>query len=101
MNEEAVQVLKEAMEAPAWWTNRGRLTAREVMRRLEELGYTVARSADVRSEPARASRSGVLAGLMADLESNIAAVHNSRRSERSQVAAESESPLTDDQRQSA
>jgi hypothetical protein len=47
-NEEAVQVLKEAMESPSWWTNRAGLTAREVVRRLEELGYTVARSSDVR-----------------------------------------------------
>ena len=101
MNEEAVQVLKEAMEAPEWWTNRGRLSAREVVRRLEELGYTVARSADVRAEPARSARPGVLAGLMADLESNIAAVHNSRRSDRPQTSAVPESPLTDEQRQSA
>ena len=98
MNEEAVQVLKEAMEAPAWWTNRGRLSAREVVRRLEELGYTVARSADVRAEPPQAARFGGLAGLMADLESNIAAV---RRSERSEAPADSESPLSDEQRQSA
>ena len=55
MNEEAVQVLKEAMESPDWWTNRARLTAREIVRRLEERGYTVAPEALVRSVPRAAA----------------------------------------------
>jgi hypothetical protein len=42
MNEHAVEALREAMEAPSWWTNRARLSAREVLERLEAQGYQVA-----------------------------------------------------------
>ena len=42
MNEHAVEALREAMEAPSWWTNRARLSAREVLERLEAQGYRVA-----------------------------------------------------------
>jgi hypothetical protein len=121
-NDEAVQVLKDAMESPSWWTNRAQLTAREVVRRLEESGYTVARAADVRvsaapqpmpgpaadpraasAEPspeveaeavARAQDQARIASLMAEVESSMNAVRGAR-------GAQSESPLTDEQRESA
>lgn len=121
-NEEAVQVLKDAMASPSWWTNRAQLTAREVVRRLEENGYTVARTADVRISAAPASQAGAvtdprslsaeptpesdvevaaraqdqarIASLMAEVESSMNAVRGTRE-------AQSESPLTDEQRESA
>ena len=102
MNDEAVQVLKEAMEPPSWWTNSARPTAREVARRLEELGYTVARASEVKASPRvaaerdQAPRPGQpaatgephlrrsadaqrdpLSALMSDLERSVAAVHES------------------------
>jgi hypothetical protein len=42
MNKHAVEALREAMEAPSWWTNRARLSAREVLERLEAQGYRLA-----------------------------------------------------------
>jgi hypothetical protein len=125
-NEEAVQVLKEAMESPSWWTNRAGLTAREVVRRLEELGYTVARSSDVRVSPAaiqstpaavsgepatiaamaahapesdeveagRAQDQARIASLMAEVESSINAAREARE-------GPTESPLPQEQRESA
>ena len=123
-NEEAVQVLKEAMESPSWWTNRAGLTAREVVRRLEELGYTVARASDVRATPiaptaspapvagepansavasqaepdeavaARAQDQARIASLMAEVESSINAAREARQ-------GRTESPLPDEQRESA
>ena len=120
-NDEAVQVLKDAMESPTWWTNRAQLTAREVVRRLEENGYTVARAVDVRvsaapqampapaadqrpasaeaapeseAEVARAQDQARIASLMAEVESSMNAVRGARD-------AQSESPLTDEQRESA
>lgn len=39
MNEQAVEALREAMEPPTWWTNRARLSPREVLERLEAQGY--------------------------------------------------------------
>ena len=102
MNDEAVQVLKEAMEPPSWWTNSARPTAREVARRLEELGYTVARASEVKATPRvaaewdQAPRAGQaattdepeplpsadaqrdpLSALMSDLERSVAAAHES------------------------
>jgi hypothetical protein len=114
------------MESPAWWTNRAQLTAREVVRRLEEQGYTVARTSDVRAgvtpsaqpgaqaavaasrgatlpQPvaesdeialARAQDQARIASLMAEVESSMNAVRGARE-------AQSESPLTDEQRESA
>jgi hypothetical protein len=122
-NDEAVQVLKEAMESPSWWTNRAQLSAREVVRRLEEQGFTVARTSEVRAgvtpvasqanaavqsrvnavqqapEPdeaaeARAQDQAHIASLMAEVESSMNAVRGARE-------AQSESPLTDEQRESA
>lgn len=125
-NDEAVQVLKEAMESPAWWTNRAQPTAREVVRRLEEQGYTVARTSDVRvgvtAGPQPVAQPGVgasrgasipervdesdeialgraqdqarIASLMAEVESSMNAVRGARETQ-------SESPLTDEQRESA
>jgi hypothetical protein len=121
-NDEAVQVLKDAMESPSWWTNRAQLTAREVVRRLEENGYTVARAADVRTSAtakpmpgpavdqrfvspelspeleaeavARSQDQAAIASLMAEVESSMNAVRETRE-------AQSESPLTDEQRESA
>jgi hypothetical protein len=121
-NDEAVQVLKDAMESPTWWTNRAQLTAREVVRRLEENGYTVARAADVRvsaapqampapaadqrpanAEAAPQSESEAvareqdqarIASLMAEVESSMNAARGARE-------AQSETPLTDEQRESA
>jgi hypothetical protein len=51
MNEDAVQALKTALEPPDWWTNRARPTVREIVRRLQEQGYTVARESEVRTGP--------------------------------------------------
>jgi hypothetical protein len=121
-NDDAVQVLKDAMESPTWWTNRAQLTAREVVRRLEENGYTVARAVDVRVSAApqampgpaadqrlasaeaapeseaevaaRAQDQARIASLMAEVESSMNAVRGARE-------AQSESPLTDEQRESA
>jgi hypothetical protein len=123
-NDEAVQVLKEAMESPSWWTNRAQLSAREVVRRLEEQGFTVARTSDVRvsltsaagpasattesrgvsavqqapesdeAAEARAQDQARIASLMAEVESSMNAVRGARE-------AQSESPLTDEQRESA
>jgi hypothetical protein len=45
MNDQAVEALREAMEAPSWWTNRAHLSAREVLERLEDQGFTVTRTA--------------------------------------------------------
>jgi hypothetical protein len=98
------------------------LTAREVVRRLEENGYTVARTADVRISAAPVSQAGPvadpralsaqpapesdaevnaraqdqarIASLMAEVESSMNAVRGTRE-------AQSESPLTDEQRESA
>jgi hypothetical protein len=42
MNDQAVEALRDAMEPPTWWTNRARLSPREILDRLEEHGYTVA-----------------------------------------------------------
>ena len=42
MNDQAVEALRDAMEPPTWWTNRARLSPREILDRLEEQGYTVA-----------------------------------------------------------
>ena len=51
MNEQALDALREAMEAPTWWTNRARLSPREIVDRLEEQGYTVAPLAATSSRP--------------------------------------------------
>ena len=93
MNEDAVQALKEAMEPPSWWPNRARLKPREVLGRLEELGYTVAPRSEARAggsaDTSSASHASPQEGdgrgltdLMADLETNVAAVKESREAER-------------------
>lgn len=143
MNDQAVEALRDAMEPPTWWTNRARLSPREILDRLEEHGYTVApvnQIADASSQtsaavndqpvsetlwpemaaraeqlaawearsderleaapvlveeapPAEAERSGGLAGLMADLESKVAAVRH--------VRSEESTPAEEDQQRSA
>ena len=92
MNEDAVRALKEAMEPPSWWPNAAGLKPREVLGRLEEMGYTVSRTsgaaadsvpaASPTSEPSAQQVEGSwLTGLMADLETNVAAVRESRQAE--------------------
>ncbi len=93
MNEEAVRALKEAMEPPSWWLNGAGLKPREVLGRLEELGYTVTRTSQagaVRSSGTSGSpvkdadqqvEGNRLADLMTDLETNVAAVKESRHAE--------------------
>ncbi len=91
MNEDAVRALKEAMEPPSWWPNRARLKPREVLGRLEELGYTIGPRSEARgggsgeTSVGRPSPQAVdgrgLSDLMADLETNVAAVKESREAE--------------------
>jgi hypothetical protein len=104
MNEEAVRALKEAMEPPAWWLNGARLKPREVLGRLEELGYTVARTSQAGAagssvtagspaqHPGQQVEGNRLADLMTDLETNVAAVRESRPAEQ---------PIRREQRESA
>ena len=104
MNEEAVRALKEAMEPPSWWPNAGRLKPREVLGRLEELGYTVARTSQTGAAPVSGGSGSAgrdsgqqvdgnrLADLMTDLEANVAAVKESRHAEQ---------PIRREQRESA
>ena len=54
MNDEAVRILKDAMEPPSWWTNGARLSAREVAARLEEHGYALVRRSDAAAESSAA-----------------------------------------------
>ena len=147
MNDQAVEALRDAMEPPTWWTNRARLSPREILDRLEEHGYTVApvnQIADASSQtsaalneepvsetlwpemaaraeqlaawearsderleaatvpvdiaapepgPSESDRPGGLAGLMADLESKVAAVRH--------VRSEESPPADEDQQRSA
>ena len=90
MNEDAVRALKEAMEPPSWWPNAAQLKPREGLGRLEEFGYTITRRSAADSVAAGSSTSessaqqvegGWLTGLMADLETNVAAVRESRQAE--------------------
>lgn len=52
MNDQAVEALREAMEPPTWWTNRARLSAREVLERLQARGYQLTPVAAAGGAPA-------------------------------------------------
>ena len=83
MKDDAVEILKEAMAPPEWWSNSARLTPSAIVDHLAERGYVIAPavSGDAGAASAQAPAAGgssQLDGLMSDLEANVSAARQER-----------------------